>query len=399
MMFKSSKNLRLAAEMRALERVARPWREARTSWFDGTPESVEARLAATDRVLTYAKAGVTPAHMTLEREAATARAELREASHRLLIDPLDDSARAFKGSKRVAKERGLRECINCEGSLSGEEGDDKDAECGTCGMSAHEKGVDWRKSSRTASDEYPLGPGYERPGFGHDDIAEHDDYLDRHDYRVPEEFAWMQDAVRNYPGPNPYAREDTREDRDPFEDDPDPYRRGSHNHPFDRARPAGRTAAETGGLDWKYVGGGEDDGQSGHEATTELGDLIQTDVERPTIPNPNGRGGTIDFESPPLGWGYGIWTYEPFENEDGERGNHRHNGGDGDHVWQGNNGKTIYKTHDEAKRAAEDHYYSLDHRNRNAPEPGLNDSGVDYEDLMNPRPDLDDDFGDIFGGR
>ena len=101
-MFKSSENLRLAAEMRALERVARPWREARTSWFDGTPESIEARIAATDRVLSYARAGYTPAHMELTVEADTARRELLAAKHRLLTDFLDDSARAFKGSKRVA---------------------------------------------------------------------------------------------------------------------------------------------------------------------------------------------------------------------------------------------------------------------------------------------------------
>lgn len=101
-MFKSSENLRLAADMRALERVARPWREARRSWFDGTPESIEARLAATERVLAHARGGVTPAHVELEREASTARSELKEAAHRLLVDPLDDSARAFKGSKRLA---------------------------------------------------------------------------------------------------------------------------------------------------------------------------------------------------------------------------------------------------------------------------------------------------------
>lgn len=101
-MFRSAENLRLAADMRALQRVAAPWRAARSTWFDGTPESLEARLAATERVLTVAKAGVTPAHMALEREAAAARAELREASHRLMVDFLDDGARAFKGSKRVA---------------------------------------------------------------------------------------------------------------------------------------------------------------------------------------------------------------------------------------------------------------------------------------------------------
>ena len=92
-MFKSAQNLRLAAEMRALRRVANPWREARTTWFDGTPESLEARIAATERVLTFARAGATPAHMGLEREASTARAELIQARHRLMVDFLDDGAR------------------------------------------------------------------------------------------------------------------------------------------------------------------------------------------------------------------------------------------------------------------------------------------------------------------
>lgn len=92
-MFKSAETLRLAAEMRALQKVASPWREARTTWFDGTPESIEARLASTERVLSFARAGMTEAHMALEREAASARAELKEASHRLMIDFLDDSAR------------------------------------------------------------------------------------------------------------------------------------------------------------------------------------------------------------------------------------------------------------------------------------------------------------------
>lgn len=102
-MFRSSENLRLAADMRALARVAAPWRAARTSWFDGTPESIEARLAATERVLSYAQGGLTPAHLELAREASAARAELREASHRLMVDFLDDSARSFKGSRRVAE--------------------------------------------------------------------------------------------------------------------------------------------------------------------------------------------------------------------------------------------------------------------------------------------------------
>lgn len=103
-MFKSSENLRLTAAMRALTRVASPWREARATWFDGTPESIEARLAATDRVLVHAQSGLTAAHLELTREALAARRELVEAKHRLLTDFLDDGARAFKGSKRVAGE-------------------------------------------------------------------------------------------------------------------------------------------------------------------------------------------------------------------------------------------------------------------------------------------------------
>jgi hypothetical protein len=102
-MFKSSENLRLAAQMRALTRVASPWREARTSWWDGTPESIESRLAATDKVLTHARSGFTAAHLSLTREAEYARRELIEARHRLMTDFLDDGARAFTGSKRVAE--------------------------------------------------------------------------------------------------------------------------------------------------------------------------------------------------------------------------------------------------------------------------------------------------------
>ena len=106
-MFKSSENLRLAADMRALQRVASPWREARATWFDGTPESLEARLAATDKVLTHARSGFTAAHLELTREALAARRELIEARHHLLNDFLDDGARAFKGSKRVAGPEGF----------------------------------------------------------------------------------------------------------------------------------------------------------------------------------------------------------------------------------------------------------------------------------------------------
>lgn len=409
-MFKSSENLRLAAEMRALERVARPWRQARTSWFDGTPESLEARIAQTDRVLSYARSGFTTAHLTLAREASAARAELLDAKHRLLTDFLDDGARAFKGSKREAsdltyirpedfrgrgngnqydqegrhqevsnntggwdygttrdnglatsyggnpldsrgrvmenivdedghhrildkqntpykgkhraegsrrvaekdgdpgsrwpggptladhlnrlfdkwdnskEERGLRECINCGGALSGEQDEDEDAECGTCGMSAHQKGVDWRRkggSRRTAGSKttdlgggasiWDIGPtetmsgteslslpgaiakgiangafmtGQEdTPAFNpgpkvasldepcgdcgaspgepcDEDCINHEDYDKRH--QVPPELAWMADAVRNYPGPNPYHNHSHGpEHHRPYDDDPD----------------------------------------------------------------------------------------------------------------------------------------------------------------------------------
>jgi hypothetical protein len=365
-MFRSSENLRLAAEMRALQRVAAPWRAARTTWFDGTPESIAARLAATERVLTFARAGYTTAHMALEREAAAARAELKEASHRLLVDFLDDGARAFKGSKRVADydpkeydqrqdfmdwaglpfglsdedpdydehkhltsdnpkskahlydhpevygddpdwhvkrssrrvagedpyareerefwrkhvdatgpgvgdedegwqtfdlpgdsfndkhdwlmkqlgrspeeaheardghypppsnfdkfvqsgelpsadsmrediarwtgkeggyrlaERGLRECVNCGGSLSGEEDDDDDAECGTCGKSAHQKGVDWRKGS--------LHEAYGRHNFEDEIDRAYDENRGRLDYPMVNVDTAGGGIYRNHPG-------------------------------------------------------------------------------------------------------------------------------------------------------------------------------------------------------
>ena len=124
-MFRSAENLRLAADMRALQRVAAPWRKARSTWFDGTPESLEARLAATERVLTHARSGVTQAHIALEREASIARAELKEASHRLMVDFLDDGARAFKGSKRVAGSRYFNDAG--EPLMSGEQARFEDA--------------------------------------------------------------------------------------------------------------------------------------------------------------------------------------------------------------------------------------------------------------------------------
>lgn len=52
---------------------------------------------------------------------------------------------------------------------------------------------------------------------------------------------------------------------------------------------------------------------------------------------------------------------------------------------------------EEAVEAAEKHYYSFDHSRR---QPEQSDSGVDYSDIgrYTGREELNDDFGDIFGG-
>lgn len=149
-MFKSSQHLREAAAQRQLDRVASSWRQARTTWFDGTPESIESRLSETNRLLTVARSGQTPAHIGLSVEAENARRELLAAKHRLLNDFLDDGARAFKGSKRVAFSD-----ITMADAYDGEEGDEG-----------------W------------------------------DDYVEQSS-KVPPEFAWMKDNTT--PGPNPYA--------------------------------------------------------------------------------------------------------------------------------------------------------------------------------------------------
>jgi hypothetical protein len=101
-MFKSSERLRQESAQRSLDRVASSWRQSRTTWFDGTPQSIEARLAETGRVLTVARSGYSPAHLELTVEAERARRELLAAQHHLMTDFLDDGARAFKGSRRVA---------------------------------------------------------------------------------------------------------------------------------------------------------------------------------------------------------------------------------------------------------------------------------------------------------
>lgn len=187
-MFKSSENLRLAAEMRALTRVASPWREARSTWFDGTPESIEARLAATDKVLVHAQSGFTTAHLDLTNEALKARRELIEARHCLLTDFLDDGARAFKGSKRVAgahdqnPEEPWRNTIN----------DDPYRDMlPTPDFDQIPLGGEYEGQHR--SEESPLGPGYDRPGFGHDDIDDYENHLHDHDYHVDNEVSRLED--------------------------------------------------------------------------------------------------------------------------------------------------------------------------------------------------------------
>lgn len=189
-MFKSSQNLRLAAEMRALARVATPWREARTTWFDGTPESIEARIAATDRVLTHARSGYTAAHLALTTEAETARRELLAAKHRLLADFLDDGARAFKGSKRVADmyvHNGpiLGRVAEKDWSPADPDWDEWHHDCVHCG---HEVHMD-------------------------DDVCEN---CGEHPADLSGEYAWMS----GIPGPNPFARQ-THDQHFPIDDDPD----------------------------------------------------------------------------------------------------------------------------------------------------------------------------------
>lgn len=163
---------------------------------------------------------------------------------------------------------------------------------------------------------------------------------------------------------------------------------------------ASRTASN-GGLDWK----GDDDPNrpSGHDAYTEVGDLIQTHPVWHTEPAEPPRRGTYKElrHLPPKGWGYGIWTNEPPEDGDYHGSDDWRNGGDrdGEYVHQGNS-KIVYPTHDEAKAAAEAHYYSLDHagRSRDQHTHGEFDSGVDYSDLNKYlRPGGGDDDGDDFG--
>lgn len=204
-MFKSAESLRLAAEMRALERVAAPWRQARTTWFDGTPDSIAARIAATDRVLTVARAGYTEAHVALEREAATARAQLVEARDRLLVDPIDDTARRTAGQPLVHPDISFNNTIRYPTDkddnrftlqqfrdVGPDETVEQRRQHPSVGIFNHDAsemltndGAHHWASRRTADETTGfggLGPGYEH--FGDDDFAEYDDYLRRHDYHT-----------------------------------------------------------------------------------------------------------------------------------------------------------------------------------------------------------------------
>lgn len=133
--------------------------------------------------------------------------------------------------------------------------------------------------------------------------------------------------------------------------------------------------ARTAGFKWLPSGGGPSD-DGGEEAHTETGHLVQTHHAYP--PGHNGR--TAD----PIGWSYSVWEPQP-DSGDGYGPGYECVSEDDDRA---------FLTHDEAKKAAEERYYRLDHSQGRAPE-----SRIDYEKIINPKEDLDDDFGDIFGGK
>lgn len=135
------------------------------------------------------------------------------------------------------------------------------------------------------------------------------------------------------------------------------------------------TGRRTSALDWlPSAGGPSDDG--GEEAHTETGHLIQTHYAYPSgYPNRHER---------PVGWGYSIW-----EAQDDMGDGH---GPGYECVSEGED--RVFPNHDGAKAAAEEHYYRLNHSKHRPPE-----SRIDYENLINPRDGLDDDFGHIFGRR
>jgi hypothetical protein len=103
--------------------------------------------------------------MALEHEASAARAELKEASHRLMVDFLDDGARAFKGSRRVAKD-------SPEGRMPGYE---PGKTCMVCEREDRAKGSEFcpdcdEQSSRFERDRQ----GSKRVAFGMHEIEDPD---------------------------------------------------------------------------------------------------------------------------------------------------------------------------------------------------------------------------------
>ncbi len=407
-MFKPADDLRLAAQMRALQRVAAPWRQARTRWFDGSPESLEARLATTDRVLVHARSGLTAAHLELAGEAEAARLELLAGRHRLLTDFLDDGARAFRGSRRTANEDEFIDCPYC--GAESDAAEFRDGVCPVCGKANYETHPFYAR--RTASGGYTPGHGFP--------IAEGDDVHwigdDGHPDLIPGRVIEYPAIGPDFDGVNydpdaeiPYhdmALVDWGDDGVDLAELDDIVPNHHLNDFLKKFRRGPRRTASTGGLDWKY-NFGKDDGTRGHDATTEVGDLLQTHPEYPTGRHPTKPNvKRVLTDQPPVGWGYGIWLNQPVgpdsEFYDGgfgvdEDGNDR----DGNLIHAGDNGRIIYPTHDEAKAAAEQHYYSLDHAGRNR-DRGGQDSGVDYSDLnkfMGGGDGPDDDFGHIFGSR
>ena len=98
-------------------------------------------------------------------------------------------------------------------------------------------------------------------------------------------------------------------------------------------------------------------------------------------------------------WGYVLYgpktRYDHNPNvPDGEKSFQRFTG-DSEHVYSellGGSGTNFRPDQQSAMRDAEEHYFGMGRRGQ-APA-----SGLDYERLVNPRQELDDDFGDIFGG-
>lgn len=172
-------------------------------------------------------------------------------------------------------------------------------------------------------------------------------------------------------------------------------------------------SADENGLDfdWQPVEAG---GLEGYHAPLENGDLIQLYGLHRRGKKPSNWSyhilGPADpeakiLEKPEGGYGWnrpGIWSVT-------DRGNSRPwlgSGGQGDlkaeeesdprlrTVYTDGRQPTMFDNKLDAMRAAEHHYRTL---NRMMQGRSSIDSGVDYDEMLRPKP-IDDDFGDIFGG-